>query len=159
MTGTCTLEIAGNKVIDAAASLMLTNISILTGNTLNNNGNITVDNLSGADATSIFNNLSGSTLTINGSLLSTGSLNASFCPNTVIYNGTIAETIKPTTYCNIIMNNNGVKTASSNFDTNGDFTINLNSNITIGSNIIVQVRGIAITAGSITNGGHLFISD
>jgi aspartate 1-decarboxylase len=152
------LEIAGNRVIDAAASLTLTNVSILNNQTLRNNGTVTIDGLTGA-ANSTFVNASGSTLVINGQLLSTGILNVSTCSNTVIYNGTAAQTIKPTTYCNIIMNNNGQKTASADFGTNGDLTVNFGSNLTIGSGIIIQVRGIATTSGAINNGGHLLISD
>jgi hypothetical protein len=160
MTGTSILEIAGsNKAIASTANLQLKQVSILSGETLNNKGIVTIDSLIGAAANSTFVNFPGSTLIINGPLLQTGLLNVSNCPNTVIYNGTVAQTIKPTTYCSIIMNNNGLKTASSNFDTNGDLTINLNSNLTIGNNITVQVRGIATTSGAINNGGHLLVSD
>ncbi|MGD0591525.1 MAG: fibronectin type III domain-containing protein [Bacteroidota bacterium] len=160
MTGTSVLEIAGtNKAIASTANLQLKQVSILSGETLNNKGTVTIDSLTGAAATSTFVNFPGSILTINGPLLQTGSLSAATCPNTVIYNGTVAETIKPTTYCNIIMNNNGVKTASANFDTNGDLTVNLGSNLTIGSGVLVQVRGITTTSGAITNGGNLLISD
>jgi len=159
VSGTSLLEIAGNnKTISYSANLTLKNVSILDNQTLKNNGTVTINDLTGA-ANSTFVNAPGSTLVINGQLLSTGILNALTCPNTVIYNGIVAETIKPTTYCNIIMNNNGVKTASANFDTNGDLTINFGSNLTIGSGVLVQVRGVATTSGALTNSGHLFISD
>jgi hypothetical protein len=159
VTGTSLLEIAGNnKTIASTANLTLKNVSILNNETLKNNGTVTIDDLTGA-ANSTFVNASGSTLVINGQLLSTGILDASTCPNTVIYNGTIAQIIKPTTYCHIIMNNIGLKTASADFGTNGDLTVNFGSNLTINNNVTIQVRGITTTSGAINNGGHLLISD
>jgi hypothetical protein len=160
MQGTCTLEIAGIKGIDATANLTLTNVSILTGNTLNNNGNITVNSLSGADATSIFNNLSGSTLTISGPLMSTaGTLHASSCPNIVIYNGTSAQTVNPATYCTLRLNNTGVKTASAGFNVNNDFYIISGSNLSVGSGVVIKVLGRTYVAGALTNNGNILISN
>jgi hypothetical protein len=160
MQGTCTLEIAGIKGIDATANLTLTNVSILTGNTLNNNGNITVNSLSGADATSIFNNLSGSTLTINGPLMSTaGTLHASSCPNVVIYNGTSAQTVNPATYCTLRLNNTGVKTVSADFNVNNEFYIISGSNLTVGSGVVIKVLGRTYVAGALTNNGNILISN
>ena len=118
-TGKSTLEIAGgNKAIAPGASLTLKTVSILSGDTLNNYGSVTIDSLTGAAATSIFNNLSGSTLTINGSLLTTGTLNAAASSNTIAYDGSAAQTIIPTTYCNVILSGSGAK-----FINNGSTTI------------------------------------
>jgi hypothetical protein len=92
-------------------------------------------------------------------LLATGTLNAAICENTITYNGTVAQTIKPTTYCHIILNSSGIKTASGSFDTNGDLTISFGSNLIISNGVTIQVRGAATTAGSLTNGGNLLVSD
>ncbi len=118
-----------------------------------------MDSLIGSASNSTFTNQPGSTLIINGPVLETGSFDVGTCSNTVIYNGTIAQIIKPTTYCNIIMNNNGLKTASANFDTNGDLTINFGSNLTINNNVTIQVKGVTTTAGTINNGGQILISE
>ena len=160
MIGTSILEIAGNnKTISSTANLALKIVSILPNNTLYNSGTVTLDSLIGSAANSTFSNQPGSTLIINGPVLETGSLDVGTCSNTVIYNGTTAQSIKPTTYCNITMNNSGSKTASTNFDTNGDLTINFGSNLTINSNVTIQVKGITTTAGTLNNGGHLLISE
>jgi hypothetical protein len=70
-TGTSILNIAGGSTaIASSASLTLQYVSILSGDTLNNYGSVTIDSLMGASTTSsIFNDLPGSTLKINGPLL------------------------------------------------------------------------------------------
>ena len=136
------------------------NVSILAGDTLDNSGSITVDTIFGAASISIFNNLSGSTLTINGPLLSTGTFNAaSFCPNTVIYNGTVAQTINPVTYCTLKMNNTGVKTAAGSFNVNNDLYINFGSNLLVNSSVQIKILGRTLTAGALTNNGNILISN
>jgi hypothetical protein len=160
MTGTSILEIAGsNKTIATTANLTLKRISILSGDTLYNSSTLTADSLGGAAANSAFVNRPGSTLIINGPALETGSFDVGTCSNTVIYNGITAQIIKPTTYCHVTMNNSGLKTASASFDTNGDLTVNFGSNLTINSNVTIQVKGVTTTAGTLNNGGHLLISE
>jgi hypothetical protein len=159
-SGSSVLEIAGgNKYIASSASLTLKKISILAGDTLNNLGSITADTLTGSDATSIFNNLAGSTLTINGPLFSPGTLSATVSPNTVVYNGTSAQTVNPVTYCTLKMNNGGAKTAASSFNVNNDLYLNRGSNLTVGSGVRIQVLGKLYTAGTLTNNGHLLVSN
>jgi hypothetical protein len=160
MTGTSVIEIAGsNKTIASTATITLKRVSILSGDTLYNNGTVTIDSLIGATANSTFVNHPGSTLIINGPFLETGSLDVAICPNTVIYDGTVAQTIRPITYCNIEMKNNGIKTATAGFNTNGDFRVNFGSNLTINNGVTIQVLGALTTAGLINNDGHLLISD
>ncbi len=160
-TGKSVLEIAGgSKFIASTANLTFKNVSILAGDTLDNLGSITVDTIFGAASTSIFNNLMGSTLTINGPLLSTGTFNgASYCPNIVIYNGTVAQTIDPVTYCTLKLNNSGVKTAAGSFNVNNDLYINPGSNLSVGSGVTIQVLGRSYTAGALTNNGNILISN
>ncbi|MFZ1978203.1 MAG: hypothetical protein WAV76_09625, partial [Bacteroidota bacterium] len=160
-TGKSVLEIAGgSRYIASSANLTLKNVSILAGDTLDNSGSITVDTIFGAASISIFNNLSGSTLTINGPLLSTGTFNAaSFCPNTVIYNGTVAQTINPVTYCTLKMNNTGVKTAAGSFNVNNDLYINFGSNLLVNSSVQIKILGRTLTAGALTNNGSILISN
>ncbi len=68
-TGTSTLQIAAKTRITSTASLTLQYVSILSGDTLSNYGSVTIDSLTGASSSSIFNDKSGATLTINGTLL------------------------------------------------------------------------------------------
>jgi hypothetical protein len=70
-TGKSTLNIAGGTtVVASSANLTLQYVSILSGDTLSNYGSVTIDSLIGASKTaSVFNDLPGSTLEINGPLL------------------------------------------------------------------------------------------
>jgi hypothetical protein len=162
MTGTGVLEIAGsNKTIAPTASLNLKRVNILAGDTLYNAGTVTIDSLAGTDASSAFVNRPGSTLIINGPLPTAGTVDFATCQNTVVYSGSagLNQTIKPTTYCHLVLSNSGIKTASGNFGTNGDLTINIGSNLTVGGAVTIQVRGALTTAGSLTNGGKILVSD
>ncbi|HUI30215.1 MAG TPA: T9SS type A sorting domain-containing protein [Candidatus Acidoferrales bacterium] len=144
VTGKSTLEIAaGSESIVSNANLILKNVSILSADTLNNYGSVTIDSLAGSTATSIFNNFPGSTLTINGSLLNTGTLNAAVSPNTVIYGGSAAQVIKSTTYNNIIISGAGAKTINSGATTISNGTLELQSGpvFTIQSGASVAATG------------------
>jgi hypothetical protein len=163
LTGTSTLEIAGNKVIDVSASPTLANVSLISGKTLTNNGTLTINNLLGADATSTFVNLPGSTLIINGALLATGTFDASTCSNTVIYNGNIAQTIKPATYCNVIMRGGGAKTfidgaaLTAHGDVTQDITVPV-TNVTVGT-ATWQIDGTLTTGNGFVNNGDISIGN
>lgn len=159
MTGTCTLEIAGNKIIDAAASLTLTNVSILNNETLKNNGMVTIDDLTGA-ANSTFVNASGSTLVINGQLLATGTFDAGTCPNTVIFNGTIPQIVKQATYCNIIISGVGAKAINdgATITAHGDVTQQSGTPFTVGV-ITFQIDGGLITGDNFVNNGDITIGN
>jgi hypothetical protein len=162
MTGTCTLEIAGNKIIDAAASLTLTNVSILNNETLKNNGTVTIDDLTGA-ANSTFVNASGSTLVINGQLLSTGILDASTCPNTVIYNSSTAQAISQAIHCNIIMRGGGTKTVSgTTLTAHGDViqetTVPI-TNVIVNGSVVWQIDGGLISGDGFVNNGDITINN
>ncbi len=144
-TGHSTLEIAGaNKVIASTANLVLKTVSILSGDTLNNLGSVTIDSLTGATTTAIFNNLPGSTLTINGSLLATGTLNAGTASNTVVYAGPAGQIIKPATYNNVLISGSGAKVIS-----NGSTTIsNGNLELCPGPVFTIQSGASVTTAGT-----------
>ncbi len=160
MTGTSILEIAGSsKTIASTANLTLKKVSILSGDTLYNNGTVAIDSVTGSAVNSSFNNQAGSTLTINGPLLITGTLIASTCPNTIIYDGTIAQTINPATYCNLTLTGVGIKTAAGSSIVNNNLIINFGSNLSINSSVIVQVQGRTYLAGALTNYGNLLISN
>jgi fibronectin-binding autotransporter adhesin len=173
ISGAYTLAVGGNWQCDglltAGSSIVqLTGASnSIFGNTTfndldisgsyTNNGTITIGNsLSGSgDLTQGTN----SNLTINGSPVSLASFDASASANTVVYAGTSAQSILTTTYYDLALSNSGIKTASSNFVINRDLTINLGSNLTIDSGVIIQVLGKVATAGLLNNNGELKISD
>jgi hypothetical protein len=161
MTGTSILEIAGtNKAIASTANLQLKQVSILSGETLNNKGIVTIDSLTGAAANSSFVNFPGSTLTINGPLLATGTFDAGTCPNTVIFNGTILQTVKQATYCNIIISGAGAKVINNGatITAHGDVTQQSGTPFTVGV-ITFQIDGGLITGDNFVNNGDINIGN
>jgi hypothetical protein len=165
MTGTSILEIAGtNKAIASTANLQLKQVSILSGETLNNKGTITVDSLTGAAANSSFVNFPGSTLTINGPLLATGTFDAGTCPNTVIFNGTILQTVKQATYCNIIISGTGAKVVNDGaaITAHGDVTQQSGTPFTVGTTVgtvTMQIDGGLISGDNFVNNADINIGN
>lgn len=125
--------------------------------TITNNGSTTINNA--LTGTGTLTQGANSTLILNGSSLTVTTLNASSNPNIVIYAGTIAQSIMPFAYYDLVFRNNGIKTASTNFRVNNDLTIEAGSNLAISSGVVVQVLGKATTAGFLNNNGELRISD
>jgi hypothetical protein len=156
MTGTCTLEVAGNKNIDASANLTLTNVSILSGNTLTNNGTVTISSLSSGGT---FENKNGSTLNFTGANLDAITLTANECNNTVVYSGTVAQAVKQTTYCNLTLSNSGLKTISVAGTTtaNGNAIVNAGTqlDITGGQSTVFKINGNFENSGTVNAGGRI----
>ena len=148
ITGTCSLQVSGSTSIDASADLTLPIVSISAGTTLTNNGNVTINSLTGSNPTaSIFENKD--TLSFTGANLDAITLTASSCPNTVIYSGTLAQVVKQTTYCNLNFTNSGVK------ELTGLATINNDIFIDEGSTLWNKIIGTLIFSGVLDNQGVL----
>ena len=142
---------------------MLKNVSILDNQTLKNNGTVTIDDLTGA-ANSTFVNASGSTLVINGQLLATGTFDAGTCPNTVVFNGTILQTIKQATYCNIIISGTGAKVVNDGvtITAHGDVTQQSGTPFTVGTTVgtvTMQIDGGLITGDNFVNNADINIGN
>ena len=165
MTGTSILEIAGtNKAIASTANLQLKQVSILSGETLNNKGIVTIDSLTGAAANSSFVNFPGSTLTINGPLLATGTFDAGTCPNTVVFNGTILQIVKQATYCNIIISGAGAKVINDGaaITAHGDVTQQSGTPFTVGTTVgtvTMQIDGGLNSGNNFVNNGDINIGN
>jgi hypothetical protein len=150
--GTCTLEIAGNRIIDGNANLTLPNVSILTGVTLENYGTVTINSLTSGGT---FENKNGSTLYFTGANMDAITLTANECSNTVVFGGTIEQSVKhTTTYCNLILTSTGLKLLAGTATVNGDvtidvgttFKINSSGNLTFpNSNSVIANDGVFIT--------------
>jgi len=157
MDGTCTLEIAGNKIIDAAASPTLPNISILPGNTLTNNGTVTVNSFTSGGT---FVNSPGSTLNFTGADLNAITVTANQCSNTINYSGTIAQTVKTMDYCNLVISSTGAKTINNGgtITVNGDATQISGTPFTIGT-LTIQINGVFITGAGFVNNGDITVGN
>ncbi|MBL4656941.1 MAG: hypothetical protein JKX73_02995, partial [Flavobacteriales bacterium] len=147
-----TLSITGgNKTISSGANLNRSpgDVDISAGVTLSNDGSIIIaGDLTGA-ASSIWTNTANSAMTVGGALLSTGTLNATATGNTVTYNGTVGQSIKPVDYYNVTTT--GVSTS-----TLGKNTI-VYGNVNVGASNTLNANGFNMNVrGNWTNTGGTF---
>lgn len=112
-----------------------------------------IGNLTGSIAGSTWLNASGSTLSAGAAVLVTGALTATADPNTVIYNGGGAQTVKTATYHNLIINKSGGTATMTNSTVNNNFEV-LSGTAAIG-NVAFTVLDTTVIAATlnITNAG------
>jgi uncharacterized repeat protein (TIGR01451 family) len=110
-TGTSTLFINGTGKLVTAVNDTLYRVQIATGNTITNNGTVRMTRLIGDAAGSTWVNAASSSLNVSDSLLSVGTLTTTANGNTVIYNGTGAQTVKAGSYVNLTLS--GTRTTNS----------------------------------------------
>lgn len=151
------VQVASTKKVVSAASVTLGKVYVLAGDTLLNNGTVTVDSVLLADGQSVWKNEINSVLRISGAVTSAGVLDAEANPNTVEYSGTSAQTIKQTTYHHLTCSGAGVKTAAANITANGALTLSSGSSLTINNGVTVRAVGGFTTAGLLTNNGSLLL--
>jgi hypothetical protein len=157
-TGTYTTAAGGsfpvtnNKVIETGTAITIgtsgtnTTFSIASNGTVSNQGSITINgNLTGGNAASTWENYANSSLSVSGTLLSTGTLDASPSPNTVAYAGSGAQTFKvPVSSYNILTATNaGTKTLAGN--------IIVDNALTIGGSVIVDESTNSISGAGALN--------
>ena len=73
-------------------------------------------------------------------------------PNTITYNGTIAQTVANITYHHLVFEKSGNKLANNNLRVNGDITIKNLSNFNGGNNFTHTIYGNWINSGTYTSG-------
>jgi len=105
-TGTLSaaLTVSAAHSILATANLTVTGAITMSGTNgdINNSGTITASSINGTVAAATWTQSSAaSVLNISGTMLTTGTLTATTAGNTVNYNGTVAQTIKVTSYSNL----------------------------------------------------------
>lgn len=110
-SGTAMLYIDATSVIHPTADLTLYSVTMANGDTLQNLGNLTVTTLDGAGAAAVFVNGANATLTITGSAMATGRLDASAVPNSVVYDSPNAQTVQAAQYYNLTVT--GARTVNS----------------------------------------------
>ncbi len=159
ITGTGTLSITGDKNIPSNTNLSISPvIAIASGVTVASQGTVkTTNNITGANSSSTWINDISSSLEMEGAtseLLATGTLAASANPNTIIYSGTGAQTIKTGTYYDLNITQ-ATKTLNN--------AITINRNLTISGNAVLDVSAsnysIAIAGNWINNSSaaHPFV--
>lgn len=135
-----TLSISNNKVIDPETTLTIgtpsvnTTVALAASTTINNLGDITINgNLTGANSTtSIWLNNAYSSLSVSGTLLSTGTLDVETSPNTVNYSGSGAQTIKSPllAYSVLKATNSGTKTMAAD--------VVVSDTLVLGGNVVLD---------------------
>ena len=131
MSGSGDLEISGgNKTIKAGSALSKTagDLDIVDPSIIiTNNGSISLsNNLTALNGSDQWINAPNSSLTVGGSLLSSGLLNATGSGNTVNYNGTGAQTVKlpdGSQYHNLVISNSSSALLAGNTIIQGDLSI------------------------------------
>jgi len=134
----------GDRTFAGSAALSFSSgFSITTGATVTNNGQVHVDNTNGITGTGAFVQGTNAVVTNSGPFLPSGSLTASASPNLIDYNGA-AQTVKATTYHNLILSGSGTKDITGLSTINGSFTLNgsasatATTGLTIGGDVTLQ---------------------
>ncbi len=149
--------ISNNKIIDPGTSITIgtsgtnTTLSIASSSTVNSIGDITVNgNLTGASSSSIWINNATSTLSVTGTVLSTGTLDVSTAPNIVDYSGTGAQTIKVPDFSYSVLKatNSGTKTLGGNIYVDSMLVIGGSVILDESTNVISGDGGITMTGTS-----------
>jgi hypothetical protein len=140
-TGVHTFSTASN-IISGTNVIAIPNLTI--SGTTTNNGTLTVS--STLAGTSTLTNGANATLNFGGSSI-TPTLIATANPNTINFNGT-AQTVKATTYHNLILSGSGVKTLTLVSTINGDFT--LSGSATAAPATTFTVSGTTTASGTST---------
>jgi hypothetical protein len=140
ITGTGSVSFTNDKtILDNSAITINPNLSIGSGAIISNYGEVSCfGNITGGNSSSTWLNLPTSVLGMygsgSGSLLSTGTLDASAAPNLVKYSTSANQTIKPATYYNLSLANQGVKTLASNLVIGNDLTIDGSASLDVSTN-------------------------
>jgi len=151
-TGTVTIS-SGNKTVQSTANLSFPGTVAISGAvTVTNNGTITstaATGITGTVAGSTWTNAANSALTVAGPLLATGTLSASASPNTVTYNGTVAQSVKSATYHHLALSNAAGTSLGGATTVNGNLTISSGTLSDSGNQITGNATGtLSMAAGT-----------
>jgi len=158
IAGSLTTAVA-HSVAAGSVLTIQTDFAITAAVTVTNNGTVTIQgDLNGSAAGSTWTNAANSFLTAGGAVLSTGTLTASASPNTVTYNSTTAaQTVKGTTYRNLVINKAGqTGTLSAATTVNTDLTISAGTLNTAA--FTLAVAGNFIVNGTLSGTGAITLS-
>ncbi len=141
ITGTGTITLGSNKTISTGTSLTINPaISISNNISVTNKGTIVAgSNITGGNNSSTWINDTNSSLTMGGTtstLMSTGTLTATATGNTVRFNGSGAQTVKPTTYYDVVFENAGTKTIGGAATVTNSLTIQGSAQLASGANAL-----------------------
>lgn len=123
-SGAFTLSTSAKTIATGTTISVNQNTSITGAITVTNNGTYTsTGDITGSVAGSTWLNAANSTLNIEGTLLTTGTLTATASPNTINFTSTGNQTIKSGTYNNLTLSTSGTKTFGGNTIINNTLTI------------------------------------
>lgn len=159
--GTQTIDVnGGNLTIAPNTTVNLSsNLRIRASRQITNNGSLSVPGTITSYSSSIFTNGVNSNLTISRNIPSLGTYNFSSANNTVVYNSSIINQIKGTTYYNLIVNASSTKTVTGTTIIGGNLTINSgvvnlnNNNLSIAGNWTNNANTNVLNQGTVTFNG------
>ena len=169
---TAGIELQSSNTIYGGSTLGVTgNVSLTAGASVVNNGSFTLSgNLTGASAASTWTNAQGTAasptlLSVGGSLLSTGTLQAGALYNTVAYTGTGTAVKTPggSTYLHLTISNN--RNTSSALVVKGNLTVSgtvdFGGSITLSGTVaqLVDLTGGTITTSSASGFPSLLVNN
>jgi|GEM_PF-3078433 len=142
-TGGITFTTSSQALNGSTLFLLPGTVTITGAITITNNSSVEVSasgGMTGSVSGSTWVNAAGATLKSAGPILSTGTLTATASTNIVEYNGA-AQTVKATTYSNLVLSGSGIKTLTSLATINGTLTM---------SGTATATTALALSLGSLT---------
>ncbi len=158
IAGSITTAVA-HSVVAGSVLTIQTDFAVTAAVTVTNNGSVTIQgDLNGSAAGSTWTNAANSSLTAGGAVMTTGTLTASANPNTVTYNSTTAaQTVKGTTYRNLVINKSGqTGTLSAATTVNTDLTISAGT-LSMAA-FTLAVAGNFVVNGTLSGSGAITLS-
>ena len=158
IAGSITTAVA-HSVVAGTVLTIQTNFLITAAVTVTNNGSVTIQgDLTGSAAGSTWTDAANSSLTARGAVLATGTLTASANPNTVTYNSTTAaQTVKGTTYYNLVINKSG-QTATQGAATTVSNDLTVSAGTLSTAAFTLGVAGNFVVNGTLSGTGVITLS-
>jgi hypothetical protein len=158
VAGSLTTAVA-HSVTAGTVLTIQTDFAITAAVNVTNNGSVTIQgNLTGSAAGSRWTNAANSLLTAGGTVLTTGTLTASANPNTVTYNSTTAaQTVKGTTYRNLVINKSG-QTATQGAATTVSNDLTVSAGTLSTAAFTLAVAGHFVVNGTLSGTGAITLS-
>ena len=151
LSGSSAITFGGDVAISGAITVQNSNAERVT---------ITGD-LTGSEAGSTYQNNANATTYFDGAVLTTGTLTATADPNYIYYSGFNEQTIKATTYHDLIVNNDQMQTkyaGSGTLTVNGDLTLGPNIGTGLFFDVATNDPNISVAGNVTIYSGYIFTS-
>jgi len=149
LTATASFSISNSLDVNGSLTATAGTATFTSSSSLNGTANLYNVTINGTSLALSTNSVLG---IANVFTITAGTLNVTAnIPNTVNFNGTVAQTVNAATYHHLILSNGNTKTAAGAVITNGNLTINSSTTFAAGS-FTHQVYGNWVNSGTFTAG-------